>query len=1522
MLGPTSQSGGTWLPALASGTGIFDPSIDGSNTYVYTVDGIAPCVSDSASVEVLVTPVPNAGDDITVPLCSNQNPVDLNTYLSPTAQPGGVWTDPSNTVVTSIIDPATAAEGDYTYTVTGITPCTDDTAILNVTITPGPEAGQSGTFSICVGSVAHDLFLELGPSAQPGGTWSPAMASGTGFFDPAIDVATTYTYTLTGLNPCDNDQATLNVQVLPLPDAGTDGNAAICSNSIPIDLFSYLNGTPQAGGVWTDAGGTVVSAMYDPTLQAAGVFTYAVTAGFGCSPATSLVTVSLLPTPVAGADGTLAVCSDSTGLDLINGLDGTQEAGTFSDDDGTGVLSGTIFDPSQVSPGVYHFTYTVSGGVAPCLTDTALVTVTVTALPNAGVFVPTSPLCPSIGTLDLATLLSGQDAGGLWYDTNTGDEIVNPIDISTFAPGIYLYDYVASNDCGSSDPTTVIFEVLPFPQMDTTNISIAPVCMGTDVLVSLSGMVDASYTLTYDLSGSTNLTNQTAVVNVVGGLADFTIPAATFATDGNTTITFTNLQNTDTNCQIALTSVTGNIVVNPAVQLDSTNLSVGTLCFGNDVTVAINSAVNLPDGVYQMDYSLTGATTANGNSGSITITGGVGSFTIPAATFVSAGTTTVTILTIIPASGCSNMNEDAAVSFDLSAGLNAGVFVPISPLCTSAGTVDLFALLTGEDTAGVWTDSASLVVTSPIAISSFTAGTYFYTYTLTNTCGTQTQTVQFTVSSNPDLVTSNIAIPSVCLGSDVVVNLTGMVDGTYALNYDLTGTTTLAGQTATITIASGVGTFSIPTASFTSLGTTTISFTSIQNTVTGCQTVLTSVTGTIVVNPVIQLDSANLTVASLCLGSAATVTIANATNLPDGDYQFNYTLSGANIGTGTSGNVTITAGSGTFVIPSTSIGTIGTSTITINSIISATLCSNMSEDAATNFTVVGVPNAGVFIGLASYCTSVGVLDLGSLLTGEDSTGVWTDSAAQVVTSPLTILSFNAGTYTYTYTVTNACGTQAQTIQFTILPTPKLLPVQVAVPSVCLGSNAVVNLTGMTDGIYTLHYDLAGTNLLAGQQAVVAIVGGVGSFTIPNTAIPLVGTTLISFTSIVDNGTNCLSLLNFSSTLLIKPVVHVAATSIAIPTVCLGTNSVVTITNAIELPDDTYQFSYAIPGANPSTGITGNVVLTSGSGSFTLPASLFAVAGNYAMTITAITATAGCSNLVENTVVPFSINALPDTTGATMAISAVCFASDATVSLTGANALADGIYTLQYSLSGANTSASNPATVSIVSGQGTFIVPAALLTAAGTTTVTLTLVTSTTSSCSVVPLAVIAADVTPTVVDEPTLIVDYNLCQFTNPTIANLTMIVSGTLPVVWYTSSTGGTAYSATDVLVPGTTYYASYVGAGGCESVSRLPFDYDLTGCEVVIPDGFSPNDDGTNDTFEIANIGVLYPKYKIEIYNRYGNMVYQGDINTPNWDGITTESGLKLGNNMAPTGVYFYIVYFNDGIKKPVQGSVYLSR
>ena len=122
-------------------------------------------------------------------------------------------------------------------------------------------------------------------------------------------------------------------------------------------------------------------------------------------------------------------------------------------------------------------------------------------------------------------------------------------------------------------------------------------------------------------------------------------------------------------------------------------------------------------------------------------------------------------------------------------------------------------------------------------------------------------------------------------------------------------------------------------------------------------------------------------------------------------------------------------------------------------------------------------------------------------------------------------------------------------------------------------------------------------------------------------------------------------------------------------------------------------------------------------------------------------------------------------------------------------------------------------------------------------------------------------------------------------------------------------------------TYYASnYNSATGCESAIRLPYTVNFTECALVFQEGISPNGDNINDTFDIKYLEDEYPNYKIEIYNRWGNMVYKGNASTPNWDGTPTES--SLGDDILPVGVYFYVIEFNDGATPARQGKVYLSR
>jgi gliding motility-associated-like protein len=258
-------------------------------------------------------------------------------------------------------------------------------------------------------------------------------------------------------------------------------------------------------------------------------------------------------------------------------------------------------------------------------------------------------------------------------------------------------------------------------------------------------------------------------------------------------------------------------------------------------------------------------------------------------------------------------------------------------------------------------------------------------------------------------------------------------------------------------------------------------------------------------------------------------------------------------------------------------------------------------------------------------------------------------------------------------------------------------------------------------------------------------------------------------------------------------------------------------------------------------------------------------------------------------------------------------------------LPNGTYTITYVLTGAN-SGTDTISVTFTGGTAIFTIPGTTIVNNGVTTITINDLTSTTTVCGIIGTSfptttfTVAALPTPVLIDQGNLFCGLDVPA---PTVADLSANIVGLPTMIWHDAPTGGNAYVDTDLLVDGTIYYGAVVSASGCESAIRLEVTVDLSVCDdLAIPDGFSPNNDGINDTFEIPNLAILYPNFKLEIYNRYGNLVYKGNRNVPNWDGTTTVGGLNLGDKLLPIGVYFYILDFNDGIKKGIQGRVYLNR
>ncbi len=75
----------------------------------------------------------------------------------------------------------------------------------------------------------------------------------------------------------------------------------------------------------------------------------------------------------------------------------------------------------------------------------------------------------------------------------------------------------------------------------------------------------------------------------------------------------------------------------------------------------------------------------------------------------------------------------------------------------------------------------------------------------------------------------------------------------------------------------------------------------------------------------------------------------------------------------------------------------------------------------------------------------------------------------------------------------------------------------------------------------------------------------------------------------------------------------------------------------------------------------------------------------------------------------------------------------------------------------------------------------------------------------------------------------------------------------------------------------------------------------EIVVHSGFSPNGDGINDYFNIENIQ-FFPANELQVFNRWGKLVYQQKGYKNNWNGSFDQRDL-------PTGTYFY--YLNLGVE-----------
>ncbi|MCW5899457.1 MAG: gliding motility-associated C-terminal domain-containing protein [Flavobacteriales bacterium] len=767
-LGGTPDAGGNWTgPDGQPHAPLFDPDSDLPGDYIYAVGNA--CVTNTATISVVLNTLPDPGVDGAVTVCDDAAPIDLLGQLGGTPEAGGQWSGPMG-LMGGTFDPSTDPAGLYTYLVTGATPCPDASSALVIALVAAPDAGQPASLTLCGDAAPVDLFALLG-GADAGGAWTGPSGAASGIFDPTAHLPGVYTYTVNGTAPCANASATVTITVNQPVDAGLNASITLCDDGAAVDLFAQLGGSPDVGGAWVGPSGAS-NGVFDPALATPGIYTYTVSGTAPCASASAAVTVSVNTAVDAGSDGAITLCDDGAAVDLFAQLGGSPDVGGAWV--GPSGASNGVFDPALATPGIY--TYTVSG-TAPCASASAAVTVSVNTAVDAGSDGAIT-LCDDGAAVDLFAQLGGSpDVGGAWVGPSGASNGV--FDPALATPGIYTYTVSGTAPCASASAAVTVSVNTAVDAGSDGAITLCDDGAAVDLFAQLGGSPDVGGAwvgpsgasngvfdpalatpgiYTYTVSGTAPCASASAAVTVsVNTAVDAGSDGAiTLCDDGAAVDLFAQLGGSpDAGGAWVGPSGASNGVFDPALATPGiyTYTVSGTAPCANAsaaVTVSVNTAV---------DAGSDGAITLCDDGAAVDLFAQLGGSPDAGGAWVgpsgasngvfdpALATPGIYTYTVSGTAPCANAS--AAVTVSVNTAVDAGSDGAIT-LCDDGAAVDLFAQLGGSpDAGGAWVgpSGASNGVFDPALA---TPGIYTYTVSGTAPCANASAAVTVSVNTAVD----------------------------------------------------------------------------------------------------------------------------------------------------------------------------------------------------------------------------------------------------------------------------------------------------------------------------------------------------------------------------------------------------------------------------------------------------------------------------------------------------------------------------------------------------------------------------------------------------------------------------------------------------------------------------------------------------------------------------------------------------------------------------------------------------
>ncbi|MBK9420719.1 MAG: gliding motility-associated C-terminal domain-containing protein [Flavobacteriales bacterium] len=757
ILGGTPALGGSWSGGLIGG--MYDPAVNSPGSFVYTIIGTAPCANATATVTVAQTTAPDPGVDAVLNTCANGTPVALISALGGTPDVGGTWSGPSG-AITGQYDPATMDPGIYTYTIAATGSCAAVQSEVTVNSSAAPNAGTDAVLSLCsVNSTTNLYFLLTG--AEFGGSWTGPNGFFDGTYEPGTDPAGTYTYTVSGVAPCQDDQATVIVNETQAPVAGRDTTVILCSNGSPENLFPLLPNA-QAGGTWLSG----FSGTYSPGSTSPGTFVYSVPGTPPCLADQASITIVESTPPNAGTDASIILCDQGSAVNIFTTLDTADAGGSWS---GPSTVVSNMYDPATMLGGAYVYTVV---GTAPCANTSATITVTETGSPDAGSD-GTVSLCSNGALTDLFAQLGGNpDAGGSWSSGIIGG-ILDPSSLSA-GTHTFTYTLAATAPCTSDAANVVVTISAPPSAGADASISVCDQGSAVNIFTAL-GAADSGGTWS---GPSTVVGNMYDPATMNGGAYMYTVVGTAPCANTSATITVTETGSPDAGSDGTVSLCSNGALTDLFAQLGGSPDAGGSWSGPSAIAGGVFDPASDLEGAYT--YSISGTAPCLGASSQVVVSveilpyaGGDGvdsvctgetpfdlstvlqgspqpggtwtlGSTIVPSTFdpgsSSAGTYTYTVQgNVCPAA-------TSTVTIDVAPGPNAGQDNAIA-LCSTGPVVNLLGLLSGTpDAGGTWAGPDGSSANGTLDPSASPAGAYTYTVAGNANCTAASATIVVSIS--------------------------------------------------------------------------------------------------------------------------------------------------------------------------------------------------------------------------------------------------------------------------------------------------------------------------------------------------------------------------------------------------------------------------------------------------------------------------------------------------------------------------------------------------------------------------------------------------------------------------------------------------------------------------------------------------------------------------------------------------------------------------------------------------------